>query len=65
MTRYLVAIDLSVSVTGKYTIQCLPEKASSNRASSAAVGKLPEVQQRLTLVSPACSDLHRKGDTGP
>lgn len=47
-----MTIDLSVSVTGKYTVQCLPEKASSNRASSAAVGKLPEVQQRLTLVSP-------------
>lgn len=37
MTRYLVAIDLSVSVTGKYTVLCVPEKAGSNRSSSSTV----------------------------
>lgn len=37
MTRYLVAIDLSVSVTGKYTVLCMPEKAGSNRSSSSTV----------------------------
>lgn len=60
MTRYLVAIDLSVSVTGKYTVLCLPEKARSNRSSSSAVEEptrdAAEINIGFTVPTAICTE---------
>lgn len=49
MTRYLVAIDLSMSVTGKYTALGLPVKARSNRSGSSAVAESTQTAARQNI----------------
>lgn len=55
-----MVIDLSVSVTGKYTLLCLPEKATSNRSSSSAVEEptrgAAEINTGFTVPTVICEE---------